>query len=225
MHTFLDNFHQGGKYSAQIASHQAEFRREEKFTDQKSLNISSLQTDYLNIDSSSGFGRNSERAHTVNTKCTFCGGVNYYAEKCFKRIRKEKEKARAVDVSSNRQMERTPRKCFRCGSEDHMIAKFLKPPKDNEKLREQIRFNAKFNRACKNGKNNDDQKIYASMTRMSRNYESSSEKYGDSQQLTNWILDSGATCHMKPEVSDFITGSLEDTYKYIEVTDGHSCHR
>ena len=52
MHTFLDNFHQGGKYSAQIASHQAELRREEKFTDQKSLNISSLQTDYLNIDSS-----------------------------------------------------------------------------------------------------------------------------------------------------------------------------
>ena len=39
MHKFLDNFHQGGKYSAQIASHQAELRREEKFTDQKSLNI------------------------------------------------------------------------------------------------------------------------------------------------------------------------------------------
>ena len=35
MHTFLDNFHQGGKYSAQIASHQAELRREEEFTDQK----------------------------------------------------------------------------------------------------------------------------------------------------------------------------------------------
>ena len=39
MHTFLDNFHQGGKYSAQIASHQAELSREEKFTNQKSLNI------------------------------------------------------------------------------------------------------------------------------------------------------------------------------------------
>ena len=50
MHTFLDNFHQGGKYSAQIASHQAELRREEIFTDQKSLNISSLQTYYLNIE-------------------------------------------------------------------------------------------------------------------------------------------------------------------------------
>ena len=35
MHTFLDNFHQGGKYSAGIASYQAELRREEKFTDQK----------------------------------------------------------------------------------------------------------------------------------------------------------------------------------------------
>ena len=52
MHAFLDNFQQGGKYSARVASHQAEVRREEKFPDQKSLNISSLQTDYLNIDSS-----------------------------------------------------------------------------------------------------------------------------------------------------------------------------
>ena len=34
MHTFLDNFHQAGKYFAQIASHQAELRREGKFTDQ-----------------------------------------------------------------------------------------------------------------------------------------------------------------------------------------------
>ena len=35
MHTFMDNFHQGGKYSAQIASHQAELRREGKCNDQK----------------------------------------------------------------------------------------------------------------------------------------------------------------------------------------------
>ena len=49
------------------------------------------------------------------------------------RIRKEKEKSRAVDVTSNRKMERPPRICFRCGSEDHMIAKFPNPPKDNEK--------------------------------------------------------------------------------------------
>ena len=65
MHTFLDNFQQGGKYSAQIASHQAELIREEKFTDKKSLDISSLQTDYLNLDSSSGFDRDSERANDV----------------------------------------------------------------------------------------------------------------------------------------------------------------
>ena len=65
MHTFLSNFHRGGKYSAHIASHQADLRREEKFTDQKSLNISSLQTDYLNLDSSSVFSSNSERAHDV----------------------------------------------------------------------------------------------------------------------------------------------------------------
>ena len=88
MHTFQNNFQQGGKHSAQIASHQVGLRREEKFTDQKSLIISSLQTDYLNLDSSSGFGRNSDRAHVVQTKCTFCGGNNHSAEKFFKRIKK-----------------------------------------------------------------------------------------------------------------------------------------
>ena len=59
------------------------------------------------------------------------------------------------------------------------------------------------------------------MARMSSNDERKSLKYGDSLQLTNWILDLGATCHMTPEFSDFIPGSLEDTYKYIEVADGH----
>ena len=126
--TFLDNFHQGGKYSSQIASHQAEFRREEKFIDKKCLNISSLQTDYLNIDSSSsGSSRHNGRAHSVHAKCTFCEGNNHSAEKYFKRIRREKEKARAVDVSSNRNSECLPQKCFRCESEDHMIAKCPKP--------------------------------------------------------------------------------------------------
>ena len=52
MHIFLDNFHRSGKYSAQLASHQAELRGDQKYPDQKCLNISSLQTDYLNLDNS-----------------------------------------------------------------------------------------------------------------------------------------------------------------------------
>ena len=119
MHTFLDNFHQSGKYSAQFASHQEELRREGKYPDQKCLNILSLQTDYLNIDNSvTGSSRQNEREHSVQTKCTFCGLNNHSAEKCFKRIRQEKEKAHAVGISSNRNSERLPRKCYRCGSED-----------------------------------------------------------------------------------------------------------
>ena len=47
------------------------------------------------------------------------------------------------------------------------------------------------------------------------------KNYCDSLQLTNWIFDSGATCHMTPEVTDFIPGSLEDTDKLIEVADRH----
>ena len=48
-----------------------------------------------------------------------------------------------------------------------------------------------------------------------------SGNFGDSLKLTNQILDSGATCHMKSEVSDFIPGSLEDTDNYIEDADRH----
>ena len=121
----------------------------------------------------------------------------------------------------NRQTERTPRKFYRRGYEYHLIAKCPKPPKDNKKRRKQVRFNEKGNRACNNVKNNSDQKIYASMTRVYGNNECLSENFGGSLQLTNWILNSGATCPMKPEVSDFIPGSLEDTDKYIEVADGH----
>ena len=103
MHTFLDNFHQSGKYSAQLASHQAELRREGKYPDQKFLNISSLQTDYLNLDNSvSGSSRYNERAYSVQTKCTFFGINNHSVEKRFKKIRKEKDKARSAGTSSNK---------------------------------------------------------------------------------------------------------------------------
>ena len=57
---------------------------------------------------------------------------------------------------------------------------------------------------------------------MSDNEECSSRDFGDISQLTNWILYPGATCHMTPQVSDFIPGSLEDTDKYIEVAGGHN---
>ena len=142
MHTFLDNFHQSGKYSAQLASHQAELRREETFPDQKCLNISSLQNYYLNLDNSvSGSSRHNEMAHYVQTKCTFCGLNNHSAGIFFKRIRQENKKARTVGISSNRDSVGPLRKCYRCGSEDHTIAKFPKPPKDNEKRRKSVRFN------------------------------------------------------------------------------------
>ena len=82
-------------------------------------------------------------------------------------------------------------------------------------------MNEKVNSACDNGKNNSDQKIYESMGRMYGNDEFPSGNFGDSSQLTDWILDSGATCHMIPEISDFITGLFEDTDKNIEFAYGH----
>ena len=37
------------------------------------------------------------------------------------------------------------------------------------------------------------------MGQMSANDESSCTAFSDSSQLTNWILDSGATCQMTPQ--------------------------
>ena len=51
------------------------------------------------------------------------------------------------------------------------------------------------------------------MARMSDTYKCPSRNSGDSSQLTNWIFDSGALCHMTPEVSFFILGSLVDNDK------------
>ena len=56
---------------------------------------------------------------------------------------------------------------------------------------------------------------------MSSNAESPRISFVDNSLLTNWILDSGATCHTTPGISDFISGSLVEMDKYIEVSDGH----
>ena len=62
--------------------------------------------------------------------------------------------------------------------------------------------------------------MYASMTHIYSNIKISRRGFGDISQLNNWILDSGATCHMTPEISDFILGSLVEADKYIEGADG-----
>ena len=59
------------------------------------------------------------------------------------------------------------------------------------------------------------------MERMSPNKEIPRRDFGDSLKLTNWILDSGAACHMKPEIQYFIPVLLAETDKYNKVADGH----
>ena len=53
------------------------------------------------------------------------------------------------------------------------------------------------------------------------NEEIHSRDSGDSSKSTNRNLDSGATCHMTPQVLDFIPGSLEDTDRPIELVGVH----
>ena len=60
----------------------------------------------------------------------FCGGAHHSAEKNQKN-QKGKWKSRAAGDSDNRLTERMPWEFFQCGSEDHLISKFPKPPKEN----------------------------------------------------------------------------------------------
>ena len=80
----------------------------------------------------------------------------------------------------NRGTDRTPRKCFICGSEDHLIENVPNPPKENDKWQKKLSFNEKGNRACNKGKHNSDQKIYEYMAHMSSNDECTSGNFGDS---------------------------------------------
>ena len=68
---------------------------------------------------------------------------------------------------------------------------------------------------------NESEKIYAPMAYKYSNEKSHRRDFGDSSQLTNWILDSGATCPMTPEISDFITGPLAEIDKYTKIADGN----
>ena len=133
------------------------------------------------------------KANSAKAKCTYCGLNNHSVEKCFKKIRKEKDKARSAGTSSNKNSDRPARKCFRCGSEDRIIAKCPKPPKDSEKRRKSGKSKEKVNCACDNSDDDNDLKVYASMARMSSDDKRESKDYGDSSQLTNWIFNSGST--------------------------------
>ena len=176
MHTFLDNFQQSGKsgkYSAQLASHQAELRGKEKYPDQKCLNISSLQTEYLNLDSSqSGSSKQNEKENPAKAKCTYCGLTNHSLEKCLKKIRKEKEKSRSAGTSSNKNSDRPARKYFRCGSEDHLIEKCPKPPKDSKKRRKSDNSKEKGNSEKYHSDDDNDLKVYASTISVKRDRKS-----------------------------------------------------
>ena len=70
-----------------------------------------------------------------------------------------------------------------------------------------------------NEKQNESQKIYTSMAWISSNLESPRRYIVDILQMTSWVLGSAATCHMAPEISAFVPGSLVEMDEYIEVAD------
>ena len=140
MHIFLDNFHQGEKYTAQILSHQGELIKEENYTDQNCLSLSSLQTGCLNLDISSGSGRNNDRENLAQVKFTFFGG---YHTTYFFRLKNSSTKIAHLVIQTDNELNSHLIKSFRCGYVDHLADKFPKPPEDYDKRRKNSHFNAR----------------------------------------------------------------------------------
>ena len=112
------------------------------------------------------------------------------------------------------------------GSLDHRLCEIGKFRKENSMEHgkaENLYIKLKYiYKALENStKQNESQKIYASMACMSSNAESPRRYFGDSSQLTYCILDSGATCLITPDILGFILISLVESDKHIEVPDGH----
>ena len=78
--------------------------------------------------------------------------------------RSEKKKRKLILlVLRQKKSDRPARKCFRCGSVYHLIAKCHKPPKDGEKKRKSDKSKAKGNSEKDNSDDDNDLKVYASM--------------------------------------------------------------
>ena len=69
-------------------------------------------------------------------------------EKNVKKIQ-DKEKYCAAGDQDRQRTKHPPRKCFRCGSVDHIISECPNPPKYNNKRQNNVRFNEGVNRASK----------------------------------------------------------------------------
>ena len=136
IHTFLENLQKVRKYFAQIEIHQAEFRREENFIDQKSLSISDLQIDYLILDNSVG---NTERANVYQWRWSHFGGSHLNGF-CFKQHIKNKGHKKSTFNSLNFNNKRTerngwkPNTCMRCVLENYLSENCLKPNTSAKKV-------------------------------------------------------------------------------------------
>ena len=94
--------------------------------------------------------------------------------------RKSKKLVRLVIRTSDDQNRHL--KKIRYGYLDHQISKCPNPPGENEKQKNQVGVNETYFCSCDNVENNNNQKIYASMARMSVNDECPSGNLGDSLQ-------------------------------------------
>ena len=133
-------------------------------------------------------------------------------ERCFKKQRKYKDHKKSPFSPRNSNNKRTehnglkPNMFFRCGLEDSFIVKFPKLDTSEKKLfwctknhKTRAYILTKIYKTSYNSKyKSESQEINVCMEHISYNAETPRRYFGDSLQITNWILDSGATCHMIP---------------------------
>ena len=130
----------------------------------------------------------------------------------------QKQKSNRHPSQQKQKQDLSTVRCYKCNKMGHYAKKC--PEKDNN----QEQGNSVTSRVITFG-NPDLEEVHANMVQLSnvgRKPLKQQLHIPPAHNLFNWVMDSGATCHMTPHKNGFEIISIKSIRREVEVADGHS---
>ena len=206
---FLNSIHKESRYYSQALTLQSDRRREtlSNIPVSERLTLSQVEMCFTTLDE-----HNKKRRHTAfmsSTVCGYCGKPGHIEAKCRKKFRDKKSKNRTSTQRTPRDISQIT--CHICKQKGHYANNCPKRGKDKESGNVATEF------AAMAVSHFDKLQAFSAIF-------SNLESHHD---INNWLIDSGASKHMTPNLNDFDCDSLEPTGKIVTIADGTElqCHR